>query len=143
MGTVVDGNRGLAGHRPTHWPMVHPRIEEMKETLMALLGRKIEYAGPSLSAKELLACTQTLVAGLVHFGLYASNPVTLGYEALPVRLIELALQRNEYLPIGDQKEYVVLVATRNKGSPLKAFLHAVRKPELDYLDSSDQALEAA
>jgi len=130
MGTIVDGNRRLSDERPKHGPMTPPRIEEMKETLMALLGRKIEYAGPSLSARELFAYAQTLVAGLVHFGLYASNPVSLGYEALPVRLIEMALQRNEYPLNGDRKEHVVLVATRNKGSPLKALFMQSASPIL-------------
>jgi hypothetical protein len=142
MGTVLDGNRELAGQRPKHWPMALPRIEEMMETLMALLGRKIdEYTGPLLSTKKFLACAQTLEAERDRIGGLEAKIDQSGYEAQAVHVTGMALQRNEYLLNRDRKEHTVLITTRNKGSPLKAlFMHSA---SLDYLDFSDQALEAA
>jgi hypothetical protein len=130
IGTAVDGNSRLAGQRAKHWPMAPPRIEEMMETLMALLGRKIEYAGPSLSAKEFLAYTQALEAERDRIGGLEAKIDESGYETMPVCVIEMALQRNEYLLNGDRKEHTVLIATRKKGSPLKALFMQSASPTL-------------
>jgi hypothetical protein len=131
MGTVVDGDRGLAGQRPKHWPMATPRIEEMMERLMALLGQKIdEYTGPSLSTKEFLACTQALEAERDRIGGLEAKIDQSGYEAQAVHVTEMSPQSNEYLLNGDRKEHTVLIATRNKGSPLKALFMQSASPTL-------------
>lgn len=95
-----------------------PLIEVMLAALMALLGRKIECARLSFGANEFTPCKVTLDA-------------------------ESELQRTKCLLIVDRREYPVLTVVRNKGSPLRAFVHAVLNPDVDYLDFSDQALEAA
>jgi hypothetical protein len=130
MRTVVDGNSRLAGQRPKHWPMAPPRIEEMMERLMALLGLTLACVRPSLSVNWLLACAKALEAERDWIGGLEAKIDQSDYEAQAVHVTEMALQRNEYLLNGDREEHTVLIATRNKGSPLKALFMQSASPTL-------------